>query len=397
MGSAFFLMAVNFCVAMIFSVLFLVLATKSPSRQAALMLAIGFAISSYSAIAEAMLLVSDFTRFFALGAFASVLAGICVIVLAIGEYYKVPVSRLLLLAVFVAGAATAVWIFDLPRGTPGHSFPYQMPFFVVLAIGASAVYRSQRRSPADRVLLGLLILSALYFPLKAYVAVAVGAGRDAHSYLFSDFAVVSQGLGAILIVATGLVLVWVLVREIIDEADARSETDPLSGLLNRRGFGRQVQPLLQYQGQPLSGTLILADLDHFKRINDQYGHHAGDEVIQAFARLLRSWAPEGAAVGRIGGEEFAIYLPVSDVESGQALARGVRAALAASRMKSIKARLKITASWGGADVAPGETLESVMRRADGALYAAKAAGRDRVVVADPVGRATPGAIAGSNR
>lgn len=389
MSGAFSLLAVNFCIALIFAVLFLALAAKSPSRRAALLFGVGFAIASYSAIGEAMLLVSDYTRFFAMGAFASVLGGLCVLTLGIGEYYRVPLNRMMIATLFVTGFGIDCVIFDLPRGTVAHSIPYQAPFFLIQTIAAGVVFRSGRRSMADRILLALLSLTALYFLLKAYAAIAAGAGPDARSYLFSQFALISQGLGAVLIVAIGLALVGILVREIIEDAVASSDIDPLSGLLNRRGFGKRVAPLLELRGGALPGTLILADLDHFKRINDRFGHQAGDKVIQLFADLLRSSAPKDAAVGRIGGEEFAVYLPVADAECGRMFALGVRSALAGHRIDEVRDDFRITSSFGVAEFERDETLEEAMRRADAVLYAAKAAGRDQVMVAGAVSLENP--------
>ncbi|MDI7863286.1 GGDEF domain-containing protein [Rhizobiaceae bacterium n13] len=383
MGGAFPLLAVNFAIAIIFAFLFLAIARRSPSRWAAVLFGAGYAVASLAAICEALVAVTCYTRFFAVGAYASMLGGLCLLTIGVGEFYRLSVSRWLVGALFFAGVAVDMLIFDLPRGAPAHAVPYQIPFILVQALAAWVVLRAARRSTADKVLLALLLLTAIYFLGKAIVAVLSGNAFEVQSYLNSNYALLSQGLGAILIVGTGLALVGVLVREMIDNAVATSDVDPLSGLLNRRGFERRVLPLLRTGRSDAGGALILADLDYFKRINDNFGHQAGDEVIQAFARLLQRSVPKEAAVARMGGEEFAVYLPGTDADAGRMFATGIRVAMASRGMGKLQAGERITASFGVAQFAAGEALDAVMRRADVALYAAKAAGRDQVTVAEP--------------
>jgi diguanylate cyclase (GGDEF)-like protein len=165
------------------------------------------------------------------------------------------------------------------------------------------------------------------------------------------------------------------------ELATRSETDRLSGVLNRRGFEMGVERVLaEGDGAKSTSTMVMADLDHFKRINDTFGHATGDRFIANFARLLQAEANKHWIVGRIGGEEFAIVLDGGLVE-GRAYAERVR-----SRIEEVSIGLtadndQFTASFGVAEFQPGESLLDAFHRADGALYAAKAAGRNRVHVA----------------
>ena len=145
-----------------------------------------------------------------------------------------------------------------------------------------------------------------------------------------------------------------------------ADSDPLTGLLNRRAFLREALV------QPGERLLVLIDIDHFKAVNDTLGHDGGDEVLRRIARALRRVAPAGAAVARLGGEEFAI-LAAGDA---QALPEAVLAAIRGERMPF---DLAITASIGSeCGVVTDETdWARLYRRADQALYAAKRAGRDR--------------------
>ncbi|HXV31043.1 MAG TPA: GGDEF domain-containing protein [Sinorhizobium sp.] len=383
MGGAISLLAVNFIVAQVFVVAFLVVAAKSRVKRPAIWCAAGFAVASLSAVFETVLPFTPVPKLFAVGAFASVLAGFILIRFALGLFYQVP-ARLPRLAAFLTGSiAVDLMIYDLPRGTLQHAFFYQMPFCLIQAWSASTILRSERRSPADWILFSLLTLSSFYYLVKIYAAIAAGSGTTAADYLESPFALISQALGAMLIVATGVAMLGVMVKDIIDEARASSELDALSGLCNRRGFVDRITPLLQDGSDDGPGTLILTDLDRFKLVNDSYGHHAGDEVIRQFARILLDLMPNKAVAGRLGGEEFAVFLPLVGMADARVLAHGMRAALASKRIDCLPDTVAITASFGIATVATDEPLELAMQRADKALYAAKAAGRNRVECAEP--------------
>lgn len=167
--------------------------------------------------------------------------------------------------------------------------------------------------------------------------------------------------------------------------------DPLTGLLNRREFdriiGEECERALRF-GDPLA--LVLIDLDHFKAVNDRHGHPAGDEVLREVGRRLTREVRGVDRVLRLGGEEFALVLMQTDVKEAAAVAGRACAALRREPVNVGEGRtLPITASAGVA-VLPDDagTAASLMEAADRALYAAKAAGRDRVVAA---GRPAPGA------
>ncbi|TIO39496.1 MAG: GGDEF domain-containing protein, partial [Mesorhizobium sp.] len=121
-------------------------------------------------------------------------------------------------------------------------------------------------------------------------------------------------------------------------------------------------------------ALVIADLDHFKRINDSYGHACGDRVIETFAGLLREAAAEHHVAGRIGGEEFAI-LPGTNLAAARLFAEGARSAFGGLPIEGLPADHRCSASFGVAELAVDEDFSDLLRRADEALYAAKNAGR----------------------
>jgi diguanylate cyclase (GGDEF)-like protein len=168
-------------------------------------------------------------------------------------------------------------------------------------------------------------------------------------------------------------------------------TDALTGLPNRRALFESADALAEHSkffvGDPIS--VMVFDLDHFKKINDTYGHRLGDRVLQQFANTLLEELDAGTILGRLGGEEFAAILPGTDEGGALQLAERMRHAIEKSQVVAEGARLSVTASVGLA-VWPGDGSHatSLLAAADRALYAAKAAGRNRVVTASSLERPT---------
>ena len=182
-----------------------------------------------------------------------------------------------------------------------------------------------------------------------------------------------SALGAV--AATSLEIVWD-----IEEVTKRASTDGLTGLVNRRAFDEHLKRLLNETdrfGQPLA--LILADIDHFKQINDNLGHEAGDEVLRRVAKKLLEGVRNVDVVARYGGEEFAILLPQTALAGATDLADRLRHAVEARPMKFKGEEVSVTISLGVAsypDAVPSR--EILFRSADRALYEAKEAGRNCV-------------------
>jgi diguanylate cyclase len=178
--------------------------------------------------------------------------------------------------------------------------------------------------------------------------------------------------------------------ERLERAQAEALNDPLTRLLNRRGFEEVVSKL--YEGTaPLAGaSLLLIDIDEFKRINDTYGHLVGDQVLRAVAQILRARIKGADIAVRLGGDEFAVLLPDTGVKGASVLAEQIRTTLLQRRLRLIDRNQyveNLTLSIGVASVGAEATLESLLQRADAALYAAKRAGRNRVSTEDSI-RAT---------
>lgn len=159
---------------------------------------------------------------------------------------------------------------------------------------------------------------------------------------------------------------------------AEARTDGLVGIANRRAFDEELarhHAASQRQGVPLS--VILVDLDHFKKVNDQYGHQAGDEVLQGVGRVLADNLRQMDFAARYGGEEFAVILPGTRLNEAKAAVERFRAAIAAAEVVFMGTQIKVTASFGLAELRSGETAACLLQHADLAVYAAKENGRNR--------------------
>jgi diguanylate cyclase (GGDEF)-like protein len=174
-------------------------------------------------------------------------------------------------------------------------------------------------------------------------------------------------------------------EELIDMR-TKAALDPLTNICNRGVFDKAIIALTKRAAgtnSPLS--LVVLDVDHFKRVNDTWGHPAGDAVLIGVARCMEEQVREGDVVARIGGEEFALVLPGANLNVARAVAERLRLSVAAANFSEPAAGVKVTASFGVAQMGPSELPKSLIRRADQAMYAAKHAGRNQVKLSEQRG------------
>lgn len=167
---------------------------------------------------------------------------------------------------------------------------------------------------------------------------------------------------------------------------ARGEAliDPLTGIPNRRGFEAKAKQILVELAAPSKGAcMLMLDIDHFKKVNDTYGHLFGDKVICGIAKTLKSKVRGQDSVARLGGEEFGILLAETDMSGALVVAEQIRQAIEKSKIQRANTHEPIggiTISIGVAAYAKGDNLEDLLDRADKALYASKGQGRNRTTV-----------------
>lgn len=205
-----------------------------------------------------------------------------------------------------------------------------------------------------------------------------------YSIFFQERLLLDLLLTSIIVVMIGYPLGFLFIeqnvrlRSVAQTLDRISSTDELSGLGNRRYFMHEASKTLRGRPQG-AGALLYIDIDHFKQINDTYGHFSGDRVLKALGSAIADCLPEGGIAARIGGEEFTIYLPESQLDEALDLAENIRRhTRALSRDQSSEVR-PFTVSIGVARRQRGDDLEGLMKAADRQLYQAKRGGRDQVV------------------
>lgn len=159
----------------------------------------------------------------------------------------------------------------------------------------------------------------------------------------------------------------------------RARRDGLTGLLNRESFLAELEQAITPGGK---GTLLFIDADHFKQVNDRFGHPVGDDALRRLAQAIAGAVGEGGLSGRLGGEEFAVYLPRIMLTEAQAVAKQVLDAVRHLRVEAPGSEpVGLTVSIGAAGWAGGTTIEHLIAEADAQLYRAKVQGRNRAVCA----------------
>ena len=282
--------------------------------------------------------------------------------------------RLALAAVAYAAVAYAVLVAESLRF---ELFISDIACSLLMLVAMVASWRCAR-SWVDRALLGAVVFVMLETTVRTMVFFVMAGTLAMDAFIGSPYAFVMQitaTIGALLMALTALASVAL---RIVERHRKAAEEDPLTGLLNRRGFDQFVGDA----GHSAKGeaAIVVADIDWFKSINDRFGHAAGDEAIREVAALLRTLSWPGLAVARFGGEEFIAYLPNCRLQDAHTLANTVRIALAERDLSRIGIDRAITASFGVAVTAAGDhTIHDAISRADRLLYLAKSNGRNRVV------------------
>jgi len=176
------------------------------------------------------------------------------------------------------------------------------------------------------------------------------------------------------------------VQELLAKLSHQANRDSLTELFNRRAFSERLhEEMARSQRSQECFSLVMLDLDHFKRVNDKYGHPVGDEVLRQFAGSMREIIRAEDVAGRLGGEEFCLLLPETSAEQAGALTERLKARLAQVAVPTPLGPCQVSFSAGIAQWAPGLDDETLLRLADEALYQAKEDGRDRIVVFRPSG------------
>lgn len=239
------------------------------------------------------------------------------------------------------------------------------------------VARGQLRSWPDRALYAAATLIALDNLLRgSSVSFTLPDGVELRD---SQYAFLMQALACIFGLFLALSALAASMRDVLARYRHDAHVDPLSGLLNRRGFEEAVARLQRRDA--MGGSLIACDIDHFKVVNDSHGHDMGDQVIISLAQTLRLLAPADAVVARFGGEEFILLLPGIDPAAAGGIADAMRLRFAEQAAPRLGLPGILTASFGLTTLhCADRSIHDAIARADSALYEAKGSGRNRLCI-----------------
>ena len=385
----------NACVALLFAVAFLTVRLSYPQLPGVTWFVAVYLTGMLTPISELAVRFTDGNQLFVATSYLTFLLSILGMTLGLCAIAERPLPWRSVTAILLGGIITRAAIWGGQRNDLGYELLYQLAFAAGAALSMVVAIDVIKRG-GGRLWLALAIVwgfTVAHFVTKPIFAAMLGSGPTAKDYAASNYALFSQATGGALIITAGLLVLLIVVQTAMGQSVLLSETDPLTGIANRRGFERQSALMIAEARQanaPLA--VVLFDLDHFKAINDNYGHAVGDSVIKAFADLLRLSAPQTAAIARLGGEEFVVMFARTTAQGAWHAAQGIRKALT-----NLGDHLPtITVSGGTTGMEAGDDLNAMLRRADDWAYAAKKQGRDQicpmplVLVPGPLENVVPG-------
>lgn len=256
-----------------------------------------------------------------------------------------------------------------------------VPAFAALTMLLSAymiLTHRERTRPAEWVVaigLGVFAITQVGAASLAFMQGATGDESIAAAYRHFNFLTLPAGY-----VVTSMLIILMMASDISAKLKKMAVQDQLTGLLNRRGFeeyGSRAFAVARRTGQSMS--VIMTDIDRFKYINDKFGHAAGDMALVHFARLFSESRRQEDVAARVGGEEFALLLPGTDLRDAMAIADQLCAKIGSTPLDTTVVGLPMTSSFGVAAISKKDTsLDDILLRADRALYRSKRAGRNQV-------------------
>ena len=246
----------------------------------------------------------------------------------------------------------------------------------------SAQHRTSR--PVTLLIISPLLLTMTVFGVRMLLVMTGTAISDVRFNQGSDFDLTAAFLFLALLGGFNFSLASLVLGSLILKLRTLSDTDQLTGLFNRRVMMRRLDnEHARYQRSGQRFAIVMFDIDFFKRINDTYGHSVGDQVLQGLARILLACTRQADTLARTGGEEFMLLMPLTDEAGSLAQANRICQTVAQTSLPTDAGPLTVTISVGVALVIPrDQNDDKLVSRADAALYRAKAAGRNRVEVAE---------------
>jgi len=363
--------------ALFFAATFVVLWRMGRMKRHVLGFGVAFAFSAIGFLITHFLPSDAFYVFHATQFFYSL--GSIAMIAAVCERAGQRVNLISLVAVYLMSAFVLALAINLSNDVGPRLVMVNMGYGVMFAMCVTTLLTARRRDVVDIAIIAIMAFQAADFLIRPSLTLLFERSIPAEVYRDSIYySLIGLVLG-VKGVSTALVLIGATIVEWTKALRESSDRDALTGLLNRGAFEQSIRSLLpraQTEGRPLS--LVVADIDHFKQVNDIWGHQAGDRAISSFGELIQQMIRGCDVAGRIGGEEFCIAVWNCENDPAERLAERIRQAFARLEHDELNQDIRLTASFGVATAGEGETYEHLFARADRALYQAKSSGRDRV-------------------
>ncbi|MEO1489286.1 MAG: GGDEF domain-containing protein [Pseudomonadota bacterium] len=253
---------------------------------------------------------------------------------------------------------------------------------VVFTMAAQLMSFAKSRELVDRAMVAVFALIAIQFFARPAIVTLMEGPMTAAEYRTSvGHAIFIASSAIFMLILAGVVVAACMVDQFKALKHA-TETDSLSGLIMRHAFEERASEMIgRAHEASVPVSIVVADLDHFKRVNDLWGHPIGDTVIATFGNVIARTIRPSDIAGRIGGEEFCLLVWDCPEKAAAKLAERLRVQFAREEHEGIGAEIRLTASFGVASLQGDETYQEMYGRADGALYKAKRAGRNQVMSA----------------
>ena len=281
------------------------------------------------------------------------------------------------LAILIFTGVMWTTLVDPHIGLSAAIFPFTAAVSLILASIMIVRHREKTRAAEWASAIAMALFGLVQLPYSAMVYKLGPSSDVVMAQMFMHPSVMLRPAG---LVGMGMFVIFMLASDLYEDMKEIAVRDQLTGLLNRRGFGEQAAIAYANARRSSNGvSVIAADIDHFKSVNDEFGHAIGDEALQHFANLLKENRRTEDIAARIGGEEFVLVLPGTGSKEATAIADELCLRMASSPLISHGQQIVMTASFGVATISNrDECLTDIVIKADRALYRSKRAGRNRV-------------------
>ena len=383
MGDKGFMALLNPAIALLFSLTFLVFWSRQKHRRyilafagAYFLLSVGF-FNSY---------LVDFSQHVqrSIVSNGSYLVGTLLLSWGLCQRAGVALPIKLLGAFALAGAAGAMWYAAVDPKIVGRLYSVNFAVGAMFMVTAMKMRPGMSGSVVDRLLFWVVMLTGVQFFIRTSVSLYLDAGMTAVTYHQSTYWAVLSFFVSLFSLAMALSIIAAVAHDIMRQIAGDADTDPLTGLPNRRGFDRRLADNMRRSNRTgLPFSLVVMDIDRFKSINDRFGHQTGDRILEIVGKLLADHIRKQDIAARFGGEEFCILLPDTERASAQMFAESLRSVLELQDYPDLRPGNTVTASFGVAERQAGQSFEELYGAADRALYQAKNDGRNCVKAAAP--------------